>query len=42
MRRRQCQLTDAHRRFYAGLYEETAPNRQRVLREARQRQMRYA
>lgn len=41
MRRRGCQLSDAHRRLYTFLLEETAPTRQRVLREARQK-VRYA
>ena len=42
MQRRQCQLTDAHRRLYAFLLEDTADSRQRALRDARQRQVRYA
>lgn len=42
MSRRQCQLTEAHRRLYTFLLEDTAPTRQRVLREARQRQVRSA
>jgi UDP-N-acetylglucosamine diphosphorylase/glucosamine-1-phosphate N-acetyltransferase len=41
MNRRQYQLTDAHRRLYTFLLEETAPTRQRVLRDARQK-IRYA
>ena len=42
MRRRQCELTEAHRRLYTHLFAETAVDRQRVLREARQRQARIA
>jgi UDP-N-acetylglucosamine diphosphorylase/glucosamine-1-phosphate N-acetyltransferase len=41
MQRRHCLLTDAHRRLYTFLLEDTASTRQRVLRDARQR-VRYA
>lgn len=42
MHRRQGELTDAHRRLYAHLFEATAPTRQIVLCEAEKRQIRSA
>ncbi len=38
--RRSVALTEAHRALYAGLYEETAQERRRVLRESEQRALR--
>ena len=40
MQRRGVELTEAHRGLYAWLYEETAEERRRALRESEQRQLR--
>lgn len=40
MQRRGVTLTDAHRRFYAGLFDDTSEQRRRAIRESEQRRLR--